>query len=271
MHRLALMKKYIAAAFVLVILSSHVHMSFAQDYIVGQEDVLKIAVYDNPDLTTVVRVSGDGFITFPLLGNVKVAGLSTQKIAEKIAALLADGYVVDPHVSVFVDEYQSRKTTILGQVEKPGIYVLSGNMTFLELLSKAGGLTRDAGDKAVINRKSGVSGKGENVITIDLKKLVVEGVTSLDVVIMDGDNIYVPKAGVFYITGEVKKPDSYKSEEGTTVIKAITTAGGFTDKAASGRIRIIRKAGNKEEVLDKVGIDQPVLPNDIIVVPESIF
>jgi polysaccharide biosynthesis/export protein len=264
------MKKYILAAFFLAFFAA-VHISFAQDYIVGGEDVLKIAVYDNPDLTTVVRVSGDGFIIFPLLGSIKVAGLSTQQIAQKIVGLLADGYVVDPHVSVFVDDYQSKKTTILGQVEKPGIYVLSGDMTFLELLSKAGGLTKDAGDKAVINRKAALSGKGENFITIDLKNLVVEGNTSLDVVIMDGDNIYVPKAGVFYITGEVKKPDAYKREEGATVIKAVTTAGGFTDKAAKGRIRIIRKSEGKEQVLDKVGIDEPVLPNDIIVVPESMF
>jgi polysaccharide export outer membrane protein len=156
-------------------------------------------------------------------------------------------------------------------VVKPGIYALSGNTTFLELLSKAGGLTKDAGDKAVINRKTTASAKSENIITIDLKRLVEEGDASLDVALQDGDNIYVPKAGVFYITGEVKKPDAYKCEEGETVIKAVTSAGGFTDKASTGRVKIVRKVKGKEAVIANAGMDEAVLPDDIIVVPESFF
>ncbi len=247
-----------------------VHTSSAQDYIVGEEDMLKISVYDHQDLSTIVRVSGDGNIKFPLIGELKVAGLTTSEISQKIAALLSDGYVVDPHVSVFIAEYKSKKTTILGQVVRPGIYALSGNTSFLELLSQAGGLTKDAGDRAVINRRA-VSGKSESIITIDLKRLVAEGDTSLDISIVEGDSIYVPKAGVFYINGEVKKPDSYKCEEGETVIKAITSAGGFTDKAAMGKIKIIRKVKNKDVMIEKAGMDEPIQPDDIIIVPESFF
>jgi polysaccharide export outer membrane protein len=264
------MKKYFLAAFILAVFFAN-RVSFAQDYIVGQDDILKITVYDHADLTTDARVSGDGLISFPLIGSVKVAGLTTLQIARKITALLADGYIVNPHVSVFVEEYKSKKATILGQVEKPGIYVLSGDTTFLQLLSQAGGLTPDAADRAVLNRKSPVPGRTDNVVTIDLQRLVAGGDTSLDVAVEDGDNIYIPKAGVFFITGEVKKPDAYKYEEGTTVIKAITTAGGLTDKAAAGRIRIIRKVGGKEQVIEKAGMDAPVLINDIIVIPESYF
>lgn len=264
------MGKYFFSCIFLVILCI-VGVALAQDYIVGEEDILKITVYDNPDLSTTARVSGDGMIKFPLIGEIKVAGLTTSQISREIASRLADGYVIDPHVSVFIEEYKSKKTTILGQVVKPGIYALSGNTTFLELLSKAGGLTKDAGDKAVINRRTALSAKSEDILTIDLRRLVEEGDASLDVALQDGDNIYVPKAGVFYITGEVKKPDAYKCEEGETVIKAITSAGGFTDKASTGRVKIIRKVAGKEEVVEKAGMDEPVLPDDIIVVPESFF
>lgn len=263
------MSRYLVLCTVLALFSM-AHSSFAQDYIVGEEDMLRVNVYDNPDLATTVRVSGDGRIKLPLIGEVKVAGLTASEISKKIAALLADGYVVDPHVSVFIEEYKSKRTTILGQVVKPGIYSLSGNTTFLELLSKAEGMTKDAGDKAIITRRSGASGRTE-IITIDLNRLVLEGQTSLDIPVLDGDSIYIAKAGVFYITGEVKKPDSYKCEEGQTVIKAITSAGGFTDKAAMGKIRIVRKLDGKERVIEKAGMDEPVLPDDIIVVPESFF
>ncbi|MEE9523162.1 MAG: polysaccharide biosynthesis/export family protein [Thermodesulfovibrionales bacterium] len=259
---------FIASALVLMSLSS---LCFAaQNYIAGDGDVLKITVYGHPDLTTIARVSGDGMIKFPLIGNIKVDGMSISEISKKITELLADGYIVDPHVAVFVEEFRSRKAVILGQVHKPGIYVLSGNTTFLELLSRAGGLTKEAGIKAIIKRNIGASGE-KKVITIDLKRLIEEGDTTLDVSLMDSDNIFISKAGVYYITGEVDEPDAYKHEEGITVIKAVAIAGGFTDKAAPGSIKIIRKVNGKEKVVEKVKMDEPVMPDDVIVVPESFF
>ncbi len=238
---------------------------FSQDYRVGEGDVLKITVYEHNDLTTVARVSGKGTIMFPLIGEVRVEGLTTIEIAKRISELLADGYIVDPQVSVFIQEYRSKKATIMGEVERPGLYELRGETTFLELLSKAGGLTRDAGSKAIVKRKNG------EIVSIDLKRLIEGGDTSLNITITEGDNIYIPKAGVFYVTGEVKKPDAYKYEKGTTVIKAITMAGGFTDKAAIGRVKIIRNMDGREVVLEKVKMDEPILPDDIIIVPESFF
>ena len=264
------MRKYLLPLLV-VVFFWNAGILFAQDYMVGEEDVLKITVYDHADLTTIARVSGEGIIILPLIGEIKVSGLSTSQISQKVTNLLADGYIVDPHVSVFVEEFKSRKTTIMGQVNKPGIYALSGNTTFLELLSRAGGLTKEAGDKAIVKRKIAKPVKQESILTIDLKKLIEEGDTSSDVLLMDGDNVYVAKAGVFYITGEVKKPDSYKCEEGTTVIKAATMAGGFTDKASHGKIKIIRKVQGKEKIIEKAEMDEPILPGDIIVVPESFF
>ncbi len=256
--------------FALIVSLALTSLSLSQDYIIGEGDVLKITVYDHDDLTTTARVSGDGVILFPLIGEVEVKGLTLSQITGKIASLLADGYVVNPHVNIFIQEFRSKKAFIIGEVHKPGLFVLPGQTTFLALISEAGGLTKDAGDKAVIKRRMNPT-NGERIIAIDLKALVVKGDTSLDIQIMDGDSVYIAKAGVFYVTGEVKKPDAYKYEEGTTVIKAITMGGGFTDKASKGRVKIIRKIDGKEEVLEKVKMDEPVLRDDVIVIPESFF
>lgn len=244
---------------------------FAQDYVVGEGDVLKISVYDHPDLSAIARVGGEGTILFPLIGQVKIAGLTVVQISKKLGELLSDGYVVSPQVTVFIEEFRSQKATIMGQVNKPGLYELKGYTTFLEVLSKAGDLTKDAGDKAVIKRKGDSPDRKESIITIDLKRLVGMGDTSLDMPVIDGDSIYVIKAGLFYVTGEVKKPDAYKFEEGTTVLKAITMAGGFSDKASTGKVKIIRKVKGKEDMLERVKLDEPVFPDDVIVVPESFF
>lgn len=248
--------------------SSITPLLYGQDYIVGERDVVRITVYDNPDLTTVARVSGEGTILFPLIGEVKVSGLTIPQIAKKIADLLSDGYIVNPQVIVFIEEFRSKKVTIIGEVSKPGLYELPGQTTLLELLSKAGGLTKDSGDKAIVKRKSI---QGEQTLSVNLRQLIERGDTSIDVTLQDGDSIYIPKAGFFYVTGEVKKPDAYKFEEGTTVIKAVTMAGGFTDKAATKRIRIKRKEDGKEVLLERVGFDDLIKPDDVIIVPESFF
>ncbi len=266
------MKKYrFLILFVGTLILSNAFLSYSQDYIIGEGDVLKITVYDHDDLTTVTRVSGDGFISFPLIGKVEVKGLTLSQIAEKISIFLSDGYIVNPQVNIFIQEFRSKKAFIMGEVNKPGLYILPGHTTFLSLLSEAGGLTKDAGDKAIIKRKANPDSTDESIITVDLKMLIEKGLTSLDIPIMDSDSIYISKAGVFYVTGEVKKPNAYKYEEDTTIIKAITMAGGFTDKAAKGRVKIIRKSEGKEEVIEKAKMDEPVLPDDVIVVPESFF
>lgn len=243
----------------------------AQDYIVGKGDVLTIKVYDNDELDTTVRVSGDGTITMPLLGQIAVGGMEVTSISNLIETRLDKDYLVGPQVNVFIKEYRSKKVTILGQVEKPGLAELQGPTSLLELISKVGGLTKDAGNQAIIKRKTDNRQSGEDVISIDLKKLIELGDTSLNVPVRDGDSIYIAKAGVFYITGEVKKPASYKYEENPTLIKAITLAGGFTEKAARSRVRITRKIDGHEVVLEKVQMDTPVLPDDVIVIPESFF
>jgi len=240
----------------------------AADYILGPGDVLKISVYDNNDLLTITRVSDDGYILMPLLGQVAVQGLTVSKAATHIEELLADGYIINPQVNVFVEEFRSKKAIVLGQVNKPGLIELSGPTSFLELISKAGGLSSEYGEKATVKgRKDGL----DSVRFIDLKSLIEGGDLSQNIDILDGDTIYISKAGMCYVTGEVKSPDAYKCGDNITVLKLIAMAGGFTGKAARSSIKIIRMVDGEKKIYEDVEMDMPVKPDDVIVVPESFF
>ncbi|WP_028580039.1 SLBB domain-containing protein [Desulfogranum japonicum] len=256
-------------AILLFILIASCYSTFAaSEYVVGPEDVLDVSVYDHPEMTSTVRVDGRGMVILPLLDEVKVAGLTIGAVSKKITDLLADGYIINPQVNVFVKTFRDQKAVILGQVLKPGLYELRTKTTLLELISQAGGLTPEAGDLATLKRETK---EGVHEMKIDLKKLVDQGDTSLNVQVMDGDKVFIVKAGIFYVTGEVKKPDSYKYQDDLTLIKAVALAGGFTDIASTSGVKIVRKINGKEEVLKRIEMDEPVLPNDVIVVPESFF
>jgi polysaccharide export outer membrane protein len=240
------------------------------EYKVGSGDVLKINVYENPDLSTTVRVSADDTIRVPLLGRVDVSEMSVSRVAQKLEDMFADGYLVNPQVDVFIEEYRSKNAIILGQISKPGQYELRGPVTFLEFVSQAGGLTKDAGSTAIIKRQAGLQGQTDRVV-IDLDRLIKQGDTSLNIQIQDGDNIFISKTETFYITGEVSKPNAYQLESGMTVIKAIAMAEGFTNIANKKKVRIIRETDGEKTVLENVSMDERVLAGDVIVVPESFF
>ncbi len=247
-----------------------VTICFAKGYVVGEGDTLKITVYDHEDLSTTVRIDGQGDILLPLLGRVHVGGLTVAKVTDKIAEALNDGYIVNPQVNVFIEEFRSKKVVILGQVFKPGVYELSGSTTFLELLSKAGGLTENAGDTA--NVKSKGAGQGEPFSkTINIKSLLEGGDLSENFLINDGDNVYIEKAGICYVAGEVKKPGAYKIDDSTTVINAITLAEGFTGKAKKKSVNIIRVIDGEKITLEDMELTTPVMDEDVIIIPESFF
>ena len=245
----------------------------ADEYIIGDGDLLKITVYDNADLTTEARVGGDGKITFPLVGDVAVRGLSILEAQKKITLLLQDGFIRNPQVSVFVSEYKSKKVTALGEFATPGLIELSGKATLMEVISNAGGLTPNAGDMLVIKRRVEKAGSDKNeyvTLTVDLDKLLSKGDVSANMMVLDGDSIYVPLASFVYVTGEVKNPGAYKITKGLTVLRAVTLAGGFTQKAWKGRTTAIRKTDKGEKTID-VKMEELVMPDDVIMVPESFF
>lgn len=252
---------------VLFLLAVGVRVS-ASEYLIGPGDVISIIVYDNDDLKAKVRVASNGTIVVPLLGAVNVNKLSISAITEKLTKLFANGYIVNPQINVFVDEFRSRKVVVLGNVRTPGIIELSGPTTFLELVSKAGGFDKDAGDTATIKRKIGDK---DTVIPINLTSLVKGGDLGQNIQINDEDTVYISGAGKCYVTGEVDTPGTYPCGEGTTVLKLVALAKGFTGKASKSSVSIIRMEGTQKNVLKDVSLDTPVTENDVIVVPESFF
>ena len=257
-----------ASLFFLIFSSIFTEYSYADDYVIGGGDTLKITVYDHADLDAKVRVSAQGSIILPLIGNVKVGGLTIDKATQRIASMYSAGYIVNPQVSVFVEEYRSQRVTILGQVKRPGVYELREATTILELISKAEGLTPEAGETAILTRKK--NGHEENT-KINLKELTESGDSKHNIIVQDTDTIFISKVELVYVTGEVGYPNAYSYEKDLTVLKAIAKAKGLSPKASTRSIKIIRKDGDKESKIEDVNLDDPVHPGDVIVVPESFF
>jgi polysaccharide export outer membrane protein len=246
-------------------------MAAGPDYLVGPGDVLKIDVYDHPDLSTVARVANDGSIIFPLAGKLVIGGLSTSGIADTVAKKLDGEYIINPQVSVFVEQFKSKKIVIIGEIVKPGLYELSGPTTLLELVSLAGGTTKGAGQTAIITRAHKNEESDKETITVNVTDLIKSGHEAVDVPLKDGDTVTISKAGLVYVTGQVKRPAAYSLEANTTVIKAITMAGGFTELASQSKVKIIRKVKGEEQVLEKVSLHEELMPEDVMIVPESFF
>jgi polysaccharide biosynthesis/export protein len=243
---------------------------WAEDYLVGPGDVLAISVYDNDDLATKVRVSTSGTVVMSLLGQVEVKGKTVNGITDKITTLLADGYLINPQVNIFVEEYGSKKVVILGNVRSPGLIKLSGPTNFLELVSQAGGLAKEAGDTATIQHKKS-DGETTEVVVVDLVGLIEKGDLSQNVLIQDGDTVFISKAGMCFITGQVNHAGTYSCGGGTNVLRLVALAGGFTGKASKSSIRIVRIVNNEKTVFKNVDLYTPLQDNDVLVVPESFF
>ena len=180
----------------------------AGNYVIGAEDVLNIRVWGHDDLTRTVAVSADGYFSFPLIGRLQAGGLTVRSLENKIAKLLDKDYIVDPQVTVTVEEFKSKKVFTLGEVIKPGAYYLSKNDTLLEVISKAGGVTQNAGREIIIVRPAegatqqptSLDSKDSQLIRVDLQSLISGDVRN-NLIVQNNDTIYIPKASVFSTTG----------------------------------------------------------------------
>jgi len=257
------------------------------DYTVGGYDVLNIIVYEEKDLSReAIRVSGEGYISFPLIGRVKVDGLTTSEIEKLISLKLAEEeYLLEAHVSVMVTGYNSKHFLVLGAVNTPGSYSLKAQERVLDAISRAEGIVADqAGQKGMIIRteKPGTKKERKLIIDLDLQGLLKGRDQVSNLYLADKDVLFIPKAEHFYIIGQVKSPGSYPlAGREITLIEAISMAEGFTPIASRNKTRIIRVEDGVEKII-QVKVDaitdagkkiQDVLiqPNDIIVVPESFF
>ena len=257
----------IACLIVGALLANPADLAWAQaqetDYRIGPKDVLRITVWGHEDLTRLAVVSADGTFAFPLVGNVSAAGLTPGQIETRLRESLGKDYLVDPQVSVAVQEYRSQRVFVLGEAEKPGTYALTGRATLLDILSQAGGPSRTAGRQVVVVRFPKSEGPvtpgaaGSVTLRANLKKLL-DGDASENLVLQNGDTVFVPKVTSFFVLGEVQRQGAYAMDRETTLLEAVTLAGGFTDRAAPVGVRVLRKQpdGSQETMeVDLSGAD----------------
>jgi polysaccharide export outer membrane protein len=259
------------------------------EYEIGAGDILKVTVYGHADLNHTVVVQPDGTFIFPLIGRVKAEGLTPNALELKLATLLGAGYIRNPQVTVVIQEYRSKTVFVVGEVARPGLYALSESRTVVEVLSRAGPLTTNAGAEVIVVRPSepvdgpllpgqlpASSGSGADaagqrgeVIRVSIRDIQA-GDLSQNVALRPNDTVFVPQAPKVFVSGEVKLPGAYAVLPGTTVRQAISLAGGFTEHAATGGIKVVRQVAGKSKDV-KVKLDDPVLPGDTVVVKQRLF
>lgn len=246
------------------------------DYVIGSQDVLTVTVWDQPEVSGKYTVEADGTIAFPLIRRVKAGGLTLRQFETELNKQLRE-YFRNPQASVAIEQYRSQRIFIVGEVRSPGTYPLTGDMTLIEALARAGSTTASGNGEALVVRAPKphnapvvpADGILADVIHVDLKRLETGQMTQ-NLRLQDGDTIFLPRADTFYVFGHVKSPGSYAIQGSTTVLQALSLAGGITDRGAQGRIRVIRLVGGKEKQLS-VKLSDLVQPGDTIIVPERYF
>lgn len=248
------------------------------NYVIGPQDVLTITSFDQEDLSGKYPVDADGTFTFPLIGRVKAGGLTLRELEAELKRMLKDGFFKDPQLAVAVENYRSQKFHLVGEVRNPGTYPLAGEMSLIEAIARAGSTLPSASGEALIVRRKGdastsgpilPNGDDTDVTTVDLKALQ-SGALSNNVALRDGDTIFVPRSESVYVFGQVKNPGAYAIQRSTTVLQALSLAGGVNDRGATGRIKIVRiEKGKQVEV--RVKLTDIVRPGDTIMVPERFF
>lgn len=258
------------------------------EYILGANDRMSIHVFGADDIPDrPVEVGADGDITAPLVGHVHASGMSIQDLEADLTKRYAT-YFKDPEVTITVLEYRSQPVTVVGSVNTPGVIQLRRPTRLMEVISQAGGLRPDAGDKIVITRRSANSPSGDqqnptayNRQVINLKKIIDGQDPSLNVVVHSDDLISVPKAKMVYVVGEVGRPGGYVLDGHSstiTVLQALALAGGVnkTGKASQSRILHVEDGGKRSEtqinvsrILASKAPDLSLHADDILFVPNS--
>ncbi|HTV06517.1 MAG TPA: polysaccharide biosynthesis/export family protein [Acidobacteriaceae bacterium] len=223
--------------------------STRESLLIGPGDLLHVTVLREPELEQRVRVRDSGEVTLPLIGDVHVAGLDPGTAADAIAALyLKENYLKHPDVAVFVEQYATQPVSVLGQVKKPGTYIITAPRTLLDLLAMAGGLTAVADRHITIERAPGVKQREERVF---LSNRASDALMA-NVMIDPGDTILVPKAGIVYVLGDVGRPGGYAmvNESRLTVLEAIAMADGVNRTANEKRARVIHNVNGEFDAED---------------------
>lgn len=240
--------------------------------VLGPGDQVNLHVFGQPAMDGVMYVGDDGTVQIPLAGNVSVAGLSPTEAARKVEKVLKDRqYLRHPHVTFTIMQSRSQQVSVLGEVAKPGVYQVQSNTTLLNLLAQAGGETSAGADTVDILR----TGQGGTVqrLKVDLRGLAESGATpeAAEITVRGGDQVYVPRAPIVYVAGEVRTPGAVKLDPGMTVLQAIVRAGGVTELGSTHRIVIkrVRPDGSYQNI--GASVEDKVQANDVVTVKERIF
>jgi polysaccharide export outer membrane protein len=241
----------------------------AAEVLLGPGDVVRLSVYGSPDLSVETRVSESGAITFPLLGQVAVGGLSVAAAEKKIGGLLEKGgYLKKAEVNMLVTTLASQQVSVLGQVNRPGRYPVEGRRKVLDLLAMAGGVSAEGSDLISLVRTRDGKAKRE---TIDIVDMVRKGELDKDVEVAGGDIIFVERAPRAYVMGEVQRPGAVRIERGMTVQQVISAGGGLTPRGSDSGLRITRRDPDGHAMTVEARSSDPVQVDDVITVRESWF
>lgn len=240
------------------------------DYVLGAGDVIRVSVFQSPELTLETRIPETGVVGYPLLGPVTLGGLTTSQAEKRIAdGLLSGKFLKQPQVSILVLQLRGAQASVLGHAVRPGRYTLELTNTRLsDLMALAGGVAPDGNDILTV---SGTRDGQPFRRQIDFRTLFRGGDPSQDVVIQNNDVVFIDKAPEIYIYGEVQKPGMLRLERNMTVQQALAAGGGLTARGTQRGIRIHRKGadGNVQEL--KPNLQDPLQQGDVIQVPESLF
>lgn len=241
------------------------------EYMLGAGDVIRVTVYQNPDLTLETRVSEAGVISYPLLGSVRVGGQTVTEVEKRIADGLRSGnFVKQPQVTVLVMQVRGNQVSVLGQVGRPGRYPLEvADMRLSDVLAMAGGVAPGGADLVVVaGTRNGQPFRAE----IDLARAIGAGNRpGGDIQVVNGDVIWVDRAPTVYIYGEVQRPGAIRLERGMTVMQALASGGGLTLRGTEKGMRVHRRGADGKVQVLQPAMDDPLRDGDVVYVRESLF
>ncbi len=241
-----------------------------QDYRLGAGDSITVQVYQSPDLTLESRVPESGVISYPLIGNVQLGGLSLFDAEKTIAdALRTGGFVRSPQVNITLRQVRGSQVAVLGQVNRPGRFPLETvNTRASDMLATAGGVTPTGDDVLIVTGQR--QGQAFRRV-IDIPGLFLNQKPEDDIVVSGGDTLYVNKAPMFYIYGEAQRPGPFRIERGMTVMQALAQGGGPTSRGSQNRLKLHRRDTTGKVIESVPQLTDAVRPEDVIYVGESIF
>jgi polysaccharide export outer membrane protein len=270
---------WLAAVLLLLRLPALAAQAQHQNYIVGPRDVLTVAVWAEPTLSGRFTVEADGTFTYPLIGRVNVANLTLKEIEQQLTSRLGEGLLKNPQVAVSIEQHASQMVFVVGEVRQPGSYPLNGDTTLMAILARAGSTAPTAAGEIVVVRPSARPGGAASpsmpdqegaaeVLRIDMSELHTSALAQR--LLQNGDTVYVPRAETAYVFGQVRNPGAYPVQKNTTVLQALSLAGGLTERGSSSRVTIVRVMDGKPSTL-KVKLTDLVRAGDTVVVAERFF